>query len=57
MIGYIGNIETITEQNTNFRTVVYTGKHAQLVMMSLQVGEEIGMETHDNVDKVKLGLL
>lgn len=60
MIGYIGNIETITEQNTNFRTVVYTGKHAQLVMMSLQVGEEIGMETHDNVDqffRIEVGTL
>jgi mannose-6-phosphate isomerase-like protein (cupin superfamily) len=60
MIGYIGNIETVTEQNTNFRTVVYTGKHAQLVVMSLQVGEEIGMEKHDNVDqffRIEVGTL
>lgn len=60
MIGYIGNIETVTEQNTNFRTVVYTGKHAQLVVMSLQAGEEIGMEKHDNVDqffRIEVGTL
>jgi mannose-6-phosphate isomerase-like protein (cupin superfamily) len=51
MIGYIGNIEEITAQNSNFRQVLYTGKHAQLVVMSLLVGEEIGSEVHGNVDQ------
>lgn len=51
MTGYIGNIEDITENNTNFRQVLYTGKYAQLVVMSLLPGEEIGKEVHDNVDQ------
>jgi mannose-6-phosphate isomerase-like protein (cupin superfamily) len=51
MIGYIGNIEEITAQNNNFRQVLYTGKHAQLVVMSLLPGEEIGSEVHGNVDQ------
>lgn len=51
MIGYVGNIEVQTEGNNNFRTVIYTGKHSQLVLMSLMVGEEIGLETHGDVDQ------
>ena len=39
--GYVGNIEEITEQNSNFRKVVFTGNHLQLVAMSLKPGEEI----------------
>lgn len=60
MIGYIGNIENITEKNTTFRTVLYTGKHAQLVVMSLLQGEEIGKETHEHVDqffRIEIGTL
>ncbi len=51
MIGYVGNIEATTEQNSFFRQVIYTGKHAQLVVMSLKPGEEIGMEVHETVDQ------
>lgn len=46
MKGFIKNIETITEANTNFRKVLYTSKHCQLVVMSLEPGEEIGEEIH-----------
>ncbi len=48
---YYGNIEEQTLQNTNFRKVLYTGTHAQLVVMSLNPGEEIGMEVHATVDQ------
>lgn len=51
MIGYTGNIEQIVRENTNFRQVLYTGQHAQLVAMSLLPGEEIGMEVHPTVDQ------
>lgn len=46
MKGYIGNIEKETQTNENFRKVLYTGKHLQLVLMSLKIGEDIGEETH-----------
>jgi mannose-6-phosphate isomerase-like protein (cupin superfamily) len=51
MTGYIGNIENITNGNTNFRQVLYTGTYAQLVVMSLLKDEEIGEETHATVDQ------
>lgn len=51
MTGYFGHIEEETIKNENFRKVLYTGKHAQLVLMSLLPGEEIGMEVHENVDQ------
>lgn len=51
MIGYVKNIEKATEENTFFRQVLYTGKHAQLVVMCLKPGEEIGMEVHETVDQ------
>jgi mannose-6-phosphate isomerase-like protein (cupin superfamily) len=51
MKGYTGNIEELTLQNTNFRQVLYTGTHMQLVVMTLQVGEEIGQEIHESVDQ------
>lgn len=46
MKGYKGSIEKLTVENSNFRHVLYTGKHSQLVLMSLKPNEEIGMETH-----------
>lgn len=49
--GYKENIEKETTQNTNFRKVVYTGKHMQLVLMSLRPGEEIGLEVHPENDQ------
>ncbi len=51
MIGYVENIEEKTIQNTNFRTVLFTGSHMQLVVMSLKPLEDIGMEVHANVDQ------
>lgn len=51
MVGYTANIVQMTEQNTNFRQVLFTGKNMQLVVMSLGVGEEIGIETHPSVDQ------
>ena len=47
MKGYKGSIEELTLANTNFRQVLYTGKHSQLVAMSLRPNEEIGMEVHE----------
>src|SRR3989344_5668274 len=51
MKGYHGDIEELTLTNSNFRQVLFTGKYAQLVLMSLKPGEEIGLEVHDNVDQ------
>jgi len=51
MTGYSGPIEEQTLNNTYFRQVLFTGKHAQLVLMCLQPGEEIGDEVHPNVDQ------
>ncbi|NYT21903.1 MAG: cupin domain-containing protein [Methanomicrobiales archaeon] len=49
--GFSANLETETVKNTDFRRVLYTGKFSQLVLMSLKPGEEIGEETHDDVDQ------
>jgi mannose-6-phosphate isomerase-like protein (cupin superfamily) len=51
MKGFIDNIEKLTTDNNNFRRVLYTGHNLQLVLMTLQVGEEIGMEVHDEHDQ------
>ena len=51
MTGFVGDIEKLTEKNKYFRHVLYTGKYAQLVVMSLQPGEEIGNEVHHTVDQ------
>src|SRR5690606_28099352 len=49
--GYVDNIEDRTLENTDFRRVLYTGAHLQLVLMSLQPGEEIGKEVHPDIDQ------
>jgi len=49
--GYKGGIEKLTIENENFCQVLYTGKHSQLVLMSLKPGEEIGLETHPGNDQ------
>jgi mannose-6-phosphate isomerase-like protein (cupin superfamily) len=51
MTGYAGDIEKETLKNNYFRKVLYTGKYAQLVVMCLQGGEEIGNEIHPKVDQ------
>ncbi|HEX7090342.1 MAG TPA: cupin domain-containing protein [Longimicrobiales bacterium] len=48
---YIEDIHDTTVENDDFRRVVATGRHAQLVLMTLRPGEDIGMETHANVDQ------
>lgn len=49
--GYKGNIEQLTLANENFRQVLYTAKHCQLVLMALKPGEEIGSEIHEDNDQ------
>jgi len=51
MKGFNINIEKETLENKNFRRVLYTGKHSQLVLMSLKPHEEIGMEVHKDNDQ------
>ncbi|MBU2036775.1 cupin domain-containing protein [Patescibacteria group bacterium] len=51
MKGFNANIEKETLDNTNFRRVLYTGQHSQLVLMSLKPKEEIGMEVHADNDQ------
>jgi mannose-6-phosphate isomerase-like protein (cupin superfamily) len=51
MQGFNSNIEKQTLENTDFRKVLYTAKHCQLVLMSLNPKEEIGMEIHTDNDQ------
>jgi mannose-6-phosphate isomerase-like protein (cupin superfamily) len=51
MKGYVDNIEQVTVANDEFRRVLYTGKNLQLVLMTLQPGEEIGEEVHEDRDQ------
>ena len=46
------NIKELAKENTNFRHVIYTGVHSQLVLMSLLPAEEIGEETHITSDQI-----
>ncbi len=51
MKGYKANIEELVANNGFFRQVLYTSKHAQLVLMSLLPSEEVEMEVHENNDQ------
>ncbi len=51
MNGFIANIEKLTEENSDFRRVLYTGHQLQLVLMAIQPGEEIGEEIHEDRDQ------
>lgn len=51
MIGWVDDITKLTLDNDTFRTVVYTAKHTQLVVMSLLPGEEIGWESHGHLNQ------
>lgn len=51
MKGFVENIEQLTLDNTDFRRVLYTGKHLQLVLMTLQAGDDIGEEVHAGHDQ------
>jgi mannose-6-phosphate isomerase-like protein (cupin superfamily) len=50
-LGWSADIERATLDNETFRTVLFTGAHTQLTVMHLQVGEEIGLEAHDEIDQ------
>ena len=51
MLGWVGDIERETLDNTTFRTVVFTGEHTQLTVMRLAAGEDIGRERHHDRDQ------
>ena len=51
MKGFVANIEALTEDNGDFRRVLYTGHNLQLVLMAIPPGEEIGEEVHDDRDQ------
>lgn len=51
MAGYVTDIEQKALENRCFREVLFTGPHVQLVVMSLEPGEDIGLETHGHVDQ------
>ncbi len=48
---FVENLEKQTVENTNFRKVISTNAHSQLVLMNLKSMEDIGIETHDKVDQ------
>lgn len=48
---FVVNIEEVTKQNNNFRTALWTGKYLQLTLMSINVGEDIGLEVHPHLDQ------
>lgn len=49
---FLEDIKKLTKENSNFRKVLYTGKHSQIVAMSISVGGDIGEETHPNTDQI-----
>ena len=51
MNGFIGDLGQRATTNADFRRVIYTGAHMQLVLMSLEPGEDIGLETHEDTDQ------
>lgn len=51
MSGFYTNIEKDVKENLFFRKVLFTGKHSQLVLMTLKPSEEIGMEVHNENDQ------
>ncbi len=54
MHGYLGDIEEETLANTDYRRVLYTAQHTQLVLMSLEPGEEIGNEVHELAQFIRI---
>jgi mannose-6-phosphate isomerase-like protein (cupin superfamily) len=50
-LGWVDNIEKLTRDNTNFRTVVHTRGHSQLTVMSVPPGGEVGWEAHEHLDQ------
>lgn len=54
MKGFVTNIEQVTLENENFRRVLYTAQHCQLVLMCLPANEEIGEEVHDGDQFIRI---
>lgn len=48
---FIGNIDCLTKENSDFRTALWTGTHLQVTLMHIPVGGEIGLEMHSDVDQ------
>ena len=48
---FVMHINEVTKQNNNFRTALWTGNHLQVTLMSINVGESIGLEMHPDVDQ------
>ncbi|HBO64474.1 TPA: cupin domain-containing protein [Candidatus Saccharibacteria bacterium] len=48
---YVVNIEELTLQNENFRTAAWTGSNLQMTLMTIQPGEDIGLEVHEDHDQ------
>ncbi|WP_025027813.1 cupin domain-containing protein [Caldalkalibacillus mannanilyticus] len=48
---FVINIEEVTKQNNTFRTALWTGRHLQITLMSINVGEDIGLEVHPHLDQ------
>jgi len=48
---FVVNINEATKQNNKYRTALWTGKHLQVTLMSINIGEDIGLEIHPNVDQ------
>ena len=51
-LGWLADIEAATLENTDFRRVLWTGEHSQLVIMTIPPGGEIGEEVHEDVDQI-----
>ncbi|MBP3702039.1 MAG: cupin domain-containing protein [Lachnospiraceae bacterium] len=49
---YIGDLDRLVWENTNFRTALWTGEHLQVTLMCIPVGGEIGLEMHKDVDQI-----
>lgn len=48
---FVANIEELTKENNTFRTALWTGEHLQVTLMSIPVGESIGLEIHPDTDQ------
>jgi len=55
-MSHLSNILEQTAANNNFRQVIATGTHTQLVVMNIPVGGDIGLETHDHVEQILFNL-
>ena len=48
---FVTNIEDATKENDNYRTALWTGKNLQVTLMSIEGGEDIGLEVHHDIDQ------